>query len=83
MSSLPGWVVEDGLLRRSFEFDDFVAAFGFMTRVALVAETMGHHPDWTNVYNRVAIALHTHDVGGLTQRDFELAARIGDLAGPD
>lgn len=80
VAGLNDWVVTDGKLTRSFAFPDFVSAFGFMTRVALVAEAMNHHPDWTNVYGRVEVALHTHDVGGLTALDVALAARIDDLA---
>lgn len=73
------WRIDDSQLKKSFVFADFVAAFGFMTRVALLAETLGHHPDWSNGYNRVDIALTTHDAGGLTERDFTLAARIEAL----
>ena len=60
-------------------FDDFVRAFGFMTSVAIVAEKANHHPNWENVYNRVKIALSTHDSGGLTQKDFDLAAKIDEV----
>jgi 4a-hydroxytetrahydrobiopterin dehydratase len=60
-------------------FADFVEAFGFMTRVALLAETANHHPEWSNVYNRVEIDLTTHDAGGITERDFKLAQRINQL----
>ena len=63
-------------IRRTFRFGDFVQAFGFMTQVALAAEKADHHPEWTNVYNRVDITLTTHDAGGLTQRDFDLARQI-------
>jgi 4a-hydroxytetrahydrobiopterin dehydratase len=79
LQQLPGWSVDDGRLHREFDFDDFIAAFGFMTRVALVAQSMDHHPDWSNVYNRVTIHLHTHDRGGITGRDVELAAGISAL----
>lgn len=79
LEQLEGWILDDGRLHRRFEFDDFVHAFGFMTSVALVAERMNHHPDWMNVYNRVEVHLSSHDVGGLSDRDFELARRISAL----
>jgi len=82
LGQLPGWRSSDGKLHRDFVFSDFVEAFGFMARVALHAQAMDHHPDWTNVYNRVAISLHTHDRGGVTGWDVELATRISGLAGP-
>ena len=75
-TSLPRWSVEGGQLRRSFKFADFSAAWAFMSRVALLAEQQDHHPDWSNVYNRVDIALSTHDAGGLTARDVKLALAI-------
>ena len=81
LSELPGWTLAAGKLRRELRFDDFTAAFSFMTRVALVAERMDHHPDWSNVYNRVTIELQTHDAGGLTQLDFDLAAAISRIHG--
>ena len=65
-----------GAIRRTFRFADFAQAFGFMAQVALAAEKADHHPEWTNVYNRVDITLTTHDAGGLTQRDFDLAHKI-------
>jgi 4a-hydroxytetrahydrobiopterin dehydratase len=74
------WTEKDGSLIGTFEFDDFTQAFGFMTRVALVAERMNHHPDWTNCYNRVEIRLTTHDAGSVvTSRDRELAAIIESI----
>jgi 4a-hydroxytetrahydrobiopterin dehydratase len=76
------WAVRDGKLNRTFEFADFVAAFGFMTKVALVAERMNHHPEWSNVYNRVEVALTTHDAGGITERDFALAEAMEASAAP-
>jgi 4a-hydroxytetrahydrobiopterin dehydratase len=79
LGALPRWRVEDGRLAREFEFDDFVQAFSFMTAVALAAESMNHHPDWTNVYNTVRIRLSTHDLGGLSTWDVELAGRIDGL----
>lgn len=81
LGEIPGWSHADGALRRTFEFADFVAAFGFMSSVALAAEKLDHHPNWSNVYNTVEVALNTHDAGGVTDFDFALAARIGELAG--
>jgi len=81
LSEVPGWELTEGQLVKTFRFASFVQAFGFMTSVALVAEAMNHHPDWTNVYNRVTIALNTHDVGGISALDFMLAKRIEELAG--
>ncbi len=83
VAKLPGWSVVDGALRREFVFADFSAAFGFMTRVALAAEAMNHHPDWSNAWNKVSISLVTHSAGGLTANDVELATKIQSLAGPD
>ena len=76
---LPAWSLVNGKLRRELRFADFVEAFGFMSRVALVAEAMGHHPEWSNVWNRVEINLTTHDLGGLSSLDRELALRIDQL----
>jgi 4a-hydroxytetrahydrobiopterin dehydratase len=80
VAGLPGWSLRDGKLHREFRFADFVAAFGFMTRVALVAEAMDHHPEWSNVYSRVSVDLTTHDAGGITTRDVALARRMDELA---
>jgi len=77
---LPNWTCVRGRLHREFEFPDFQRAFGFMTSVALVAEKMEHHPDWSNAYGKVVIDLVSHDAGGLTTRDFVLAAAIDALA---
>ena len=77
--TLPDWDLRDGALCRDFQFRDFVEAFAFMTSVALVAERMNHHPDWTNVYNRVSIRLTTHDAGGVTEKDHALAAAISNV----
>jgi 4a-hydroxytetrahydrobiopterin dehydratase len=79
LPALRGWELVDGKLGKTFRFDSFVSAFGFMASVALIAESMNHHPEWSNVYNRVAIALTTHDVGGLSDLDFALARRIEDI----
>lgn len=79
---LPDWTLDaqrDGLTR-TFRFADFVAAFGFMTRVALLAERADHHPEWSNVYNRVTVLLTTHDAGGLSARDVALATAIDAVA---
>lgn len=81
LETLSGWEHSEGSLCRSFSFPDFVTAFGFMTSVALVAESMNHHPDWSNVYNRVSVRLSTHDAGGITDSDFELAEKMGALFG--
>lgn len=80
LASLPHWQFSDergGLIRRRFVFADFVQAFGFMTQLALAAEKRDHHPEWSNVYNRVDITLTTHDCEGLSMRDIELA-RVAD-----
>ena len=78
LDGLPEWDYDEGrdAITRTVVFDDFVQAFGFMTQVALVAEKANHHPEWTNVYNRVEILLTTHDAGGLSARDIELADAI-------
>ena len=78
-SGLPHWSLEGETLRRDFQFRDFVEAFGFMTQVALLAEARNHHPNWSNVYNRVTIELTTHDLGGLSNLDRELAIAIDAL----
>lgn len=77
---LAGWSVVNAKLQRDFEFRDFVSAFGFMTRAALVAEKMDHHPEWFNVYNRVRVDLTTHDAGGITTLDLALARAMNELA---
>ncbi|MFY9249739.1 MAG: 4a-hydroxytetrahydrobiopterin dehydratase [Vulcanococcus sp.] len=76
---LPGWSLVDGKLHRELVFADFNEAFGFMSRVALIAEAMGHHPEWRNVWNRVVVDLTTHDTGGLSNLDRQLAQRISAL----
>lgn len=82
LKAAPRWALSpDGRsIRRALKFGDFSEAFSFMTRVALAAEKADHHPDWSNVYNRVEIALSTHDAGGLTSRDFALAEAIDAAA---
>jgi 4a-hydroxytetrahydrobiopterin dehydratase len=80
---LPAWRMVDGrdAIQRTFKFKDFSEAFGFMARAALVAEKMDHHPEWTNVWNRVEVTLATHDAGGLTERDLKLAEAMDRLTG--
>lgn len=83
LSGLEGWKLNDDktAISRSFKFADFNAAFGFMTRIALKAEQLDHHPDWHNVYNTVDITLSTHDVGGLSEKDIVMARFVSALAG--
>ncbi len=81
LKDLPSWKRRDGKLYREFRFGDFVEAFGFMSRVALVAEKMDHHPEWLNVYNRVEVSLATHDVDGISEKDFTLAQAMDRRAG--
>ena len=81
LSKLDGWHLVKGSLHRRLEFKDFTQAFGFMKRVALAADRMNHHPDWSNAYNKVTIDLSTHSVGGLTKNDFELAGKIQKIHG--
>jgi 4a-hydroxytetrahydrobiopterin dehydratase len=78
---LPAWTLKEGKLHRELRFADFSEAFGFMARVALAAEQLNHHPEWSNVWNRVLINLTTHDCGGLSSLDLALAQRIDALAG--
>lgn len=74
------WIEKDNLLKAEFQFDDFVEAFAFMTKVAIVAEKMNHHPNWSNVYNKVVIELSTHDAGNIvTEKDHQLAREIDKL----
>ena len=79
LPTLAGWEVREGKLHREYRFANFVRAFGFMSSVALVAEAMNHHPEWSNVYNRVEVTLTSHDADGLTARDVKLARRMDDL----
>ena len=80
LDELPGWSLADGKLHREFRFRDFVRAFSFMSAVALVAEKRDHHPEWFNVYGRVVVDLTTHDAGGITQSDVDLAKTMNELA---
>ncbi len=81
LTNRPGWAVVEGKLHREYRFQDFVQAFGFMASAALVAEAMNHHPEWFNVYSTVRVELNTHDVGGISQLDFDLAEKMDALAG--
>ena len=85
LEELDGWTLREGKLHRELRFDSFAAAFAFMTRVAHEAEALNHHPDWFNSYTTVVIDLMSHDVGGISERDFRLAAAIdraaADVAG--
>jgi 4a-hydroxytetrahydrobiopterin dehydratase len=80
LSELSSWSIENDKLHRQFQFKSFVEAFGFMSSAALVAESMGHHPEWFNVYNRVTVDLTTHDAGGISIKDVELARKMDELA---
>ncbi len=81
LGQLNGWTVEDGKLHKEFQFDTFVTAFGFMAQLALIAESMNHHPEWFNVYNRVTIDLMTHDAGGISELDFQWAQHADSISG--
>ncbi len=76
LTNLNGWSVVEGKLHKVYRFNDFVSAFAFMTKVAIWAEKLGHHPEWFNVYNKVVIDLTTHDAGGISAQDFLLAQKI-------
>ncbi|MDX2254089.1 MAG: 4a-hydroxytetrahydrobiopterin dehydratase [Pseudanabaenaceae cyanobacterium bins.39] len=79
IAQLSGWSVVDGKLQKNYKFRDFVEAFGFISKVAIVSDKMGHHPELFNVYNKVRIDLTTHDAGGISALDFELAQKIDKL----
>jgi 4a-hydroxytetrahydrobiopterin dehydratase len=79
LKNLPGWSIKDEKLHRDFEFEDFNQAFGFMTRAAMHIEKKNHHPEWFNVYNKLAIDLTTHDAGGITENDIQLAKILNSL----
>jgi 4a-hydroxytetrahydrobiopterin dehydratase len=79
IAALTDWQVVNGKLNRTFKFKDFVDAFAFMNKIAIIAEEMGHHPELFNVYNRVVIDLTTHDTGGISMLDIELAKKINSL----
>jgi len=80
LKNLPGWSVKDEKLHKDFEFGDFNEAFGFMTRAAMEIEKMNHHPEWFNVYNKLSVDLMTHDAGGITENDIQLAKILNSLA---
>ena len=80
LSSLDGWSLEAGKLHREFRFTNFVEAFGFMTRAAIEAESMNHHPEWFNVYSKVVVDLTTHEASGISELDFRLAEIMNSLA---
>ncbi|UVT17416.1 MAG: 4a-hydroxytetrahydrobiopterin dehydratase [Nitrospira sp.] len=89
LNNLNDWALDHGTLYREYKFNDFVTAFAFMTKVAQAAEAMAHHPEWSNVYDTVKLHLSTHEVGGISERDFDLAQKIDRivvnmaLPGPD
>lgn len=79
LNSLEGWKQEGDFIAKNFIFKDFNEAFGFISRVALISEQQAHHPDWSGVYNKVTLKLTTHDVGGITDKDFDFAQRVEQL----
>jgi 4a-hydroxytetrahydrobiopterin dehydratase len=81
LAALPGWTMSENRLRKTFRFAGFPSAIAFMVRAGFEAERMNHHPDWTNVYDRVDVAVWSHDAGGITERDFALAAALDRAAG--
>tara|TARA_Y100001968_G_C18763426_1_gene438829 strand:- start:153 stop:446 length:294 start_codon:yes stop_codon:yes gene_type:complete len=76
---LEGWEIEDKCLKKELNFDSFIEAFSFMTKIALISESMNHHPEWRNVYGHISIQLTTHESGGITELDFKLAKSIDGL----
>ena len=80
LKKLPGWAVKTKQLQKKYKFADFAHAFGFMCASACVIERMDHHPEWLNVYNRVEVSLSTHDAGGITAKDVELAKKLDGFA---
>ena len=79
LKNLPGWSIKKDKLHKEFQFNDFNQAFGFMTRAAIEIEKMNHHPEWFNVYNRITVELTTHDAGGITDNDVNLARILNSL----
>lgn len=82
LQQLSGWTVQEGKLHREYKFADFAHAFGFMATAAVLVEKKNHHPEWLNVYNRVVVDLTTHDAGGITQKDVDLARTLDSIASP-
>ncbi|MGH9622536.1 MAG: 4a-hydroxytetrahydrobiopterin dehydratase [Bryobacteraceae bacterium] len=82
LQQLPRWTVQEGKLHREYKFPDFARAFGFMAAAAVLIEKRNHHPEWLNVYNRVTVDLTTHDAGGITEKDVELARTLDSIASP-
>ena len=82
LDSLPGWTIKNDKLHKQYTFSDFAHAFGFMATAAVLIEKMNHHPEWSNVYNRVVVHLTTHDAGGVTNRDIELARLLDNISAP-
>ncbi len=80
LKNLPGWSIKEEKLHKDFEFESFNQAFGFMTRAAMEIEKMNHHPEWFNVYNKLSVDLMTHDAGGITENDIQLAKILNSLA---
>lgn len=80
LKSLSGWSMKDRKLHKEYKFADFIHAFGFMATAAMAIEKMNHHPEWCNVYNRVTVDLTTHDAGGVSQNDFDLATLLDGIA---
>jgi 4a-hydroxytetrahydrobiopterin dehydratase len=80
LNQIAGWEVKDSKLHRQFQFANFAQAFGFMASMAVVSESMGHHPEWFNVYNKVNVDLTTHDAGGITQKDLDWATQANKFA---
>lgn len=81
LNAYNNWSLKENKLHREFIFKDFIQAFGFMTQVAIVAQSADHHPEWFNVYKKVVVDLTTHEAGGITERDFSLATQMEELAG--
>ena len=80
LKNLSGWSIKDHKLHKEYKFADFIHAFGFMATAAIAIEKMNHHPEWCNVYNRVVVDLTTHDAGGVSQNDFDLARLLDGIA---